>query len=476
MDLEWHSWCEPRALGIGERAYAFVCEHILFTGWEGLVRRRPTMAHLSYLRRSQWLSPATIEAIQRERLRRLLLHAQEHVPYYRELFAKIHFDPRGVTHRNDITVIPALTKEIVRERYADLLDPATRGKNLQKGTSGSTGDPFRFEYSHESDHWRLAMKLRGYEWAGDRIGLSTLHYWAQVYGRPRGFKRAKIDLDRFIKRDTFVDSMRQDEASMMNTVELIRRKRPHVIVCYTQSCAQLARFIVDRGLRDWPDIPVICGAEAVLSGDRAVLTQAFGPDIFETYGSRETMLMAAECGAHDGMHLSEETLVVEVTRDGALVEPGEPGDVLVTDLYNLSMPFIRYSNGDVARMAPDTPCTCGRGLRKLQSVDGRRADMLRDVTGHSVPGIVVHVIFSDARVEVVQQFQVVQEPNDEITFRVVRGRDFRDDLFSERMNRFQDYVKGVPIRVQFCDNIPPAGNGKRKTIVVHKSATNSHAP
>ena len=70
------------------------------------------------------------------------------------------------------------------------------------------------------------------------------------------------------------------------------------------------------GSEDWPDIPVIRGAEAVLPQDRAVLSRAFGHEIFETYGSREVMMMSAECGAHDGMHLSEENVLLEVVQDG----------------------------------------------------------------------------------------------------------------------------------------------------------------
>ena len=77
--------------------------------------------------------------------------------------------------------------------------------------------------------------------------------------------------------------------------------------------------------------------------------------MFETYGCREVMLIATECAAHAGLHLSMETLVVEVVvrerRNGrrARASPGELGEVVITDLTNLAMPFIRYANGDLGR-------------------------------------------------------------------------------------------------------------------------------
>jgi phenylacetate-CoA ligase len=451
----------------GDRAYTALFENVLWPAWDRAVRRRETRRHLIALERSQWLEP---EVRAREELRalvELLTYAGREVPYYRELFRTYRFDPRAVRSTADLAILPLLTRDIIRERYDDLVDPRHRGKNLKKGTSGSTGNPLKFEYSQESEAWRQAVKIRGYGWAGYRPGKKTFYYWAAVSSAP---PTLKIRLDRALRRETFVDSMRQDEYSRQHALEALRRTRPEVIVCYTQSCAQFARWIVDRGLRDWDDVPVICGAEAVLLGDRAVLERAFGPNIFETYGSRETMLIAAECEAHTGMHLSEENLCVEVVKDGRGAAPGEAGDVVVTDLHNYGMPMIRYLNGDVARRAGPARCPCGRSLARLEQVDGRRADTLTDREGNTVPGIVFHVLFSDARRELVRQFQAVQNVRGEVTLKVVRGRDFAQDDFDRVAGRFSYYLRGLPFRIEFHDSIEPHHrSGKLQTIIVERN-------
>ena len=440
---------------------------MLWPAWDVAVRRRETRQHLLALERSQWLDPAVREAEELRSLVELLTYAGREVPYYRELFHACRFDPRSVRSRADLHVLPLLTREIIRERYDDLVDPRHRGKNLKKGTSGSTGNPLKFEYSQESESWRQAVKIRGYGWAGYRPGKKTFYYWAAVSSAP---PTLKIRLDRALRRETFVDSMRQDEHSRRQALEALRRTRPEIIVCYTQSCAQFARWIVDRGLRDWDDIPVICGAEAVLLGDRAVLERAFGPSIFETYGSRETMLIAAECEAHAGMHLSEENLCVEIVRDGRDAAAGEAGDVVVTDLHNYGMPMIRYLNGDVARRAGPARCPCGRSLARLEQVDGRRADTLTDREGNTVPGIVFHVLFSDARRELVRQFQAVQNVRGEVTLKVVRGRDFAQDDFDRVAGRLSSSPRGPPFRIEFHDSIEPHHrSGKLQTIIVERN-------
>jgi phenylacetate-CoA ligase len=450
---------------LGNRAYEAAFQSVL-PFWERVVRRRATLEHLDYLEKSQWFSPAERERDIERALRRLVLHAATNVPYYRELFRDRGLDPRDVRTRADLAELPLLTRDIVRERYDDLVDPAHRGINLKKGTSGTTGKPLKFEYSRESECWRQATKLRGYGWAGYRPGRKTFYYWAAVSAAQ---PTLKIRLDRALRRETYFDSMRQDEVARFQALEILRRMRPDVIVCYTQSCAQFARFIVERGLRDWDDIPVICGAEAVLAADRAVLEKAFGRGVFETYGSRETMLMAAECETHDGMHLSEENLILELVQNGRTALPGDSGDVVVTDLHNYGMPMIRYVNGDVARFGRPGRCACGRSLSRLERVDGRRADMMIDRDGNVVPGIVFHVLFSDARTELVKQFQAVQNKNGAVVLKIVRGRDFAEEAFQAVKGRFSTYLRGLPFTVEFHDSIlPHTRSGKIQTVVVER--------
>jgi phenylacetate-CoA ligase len=456
----------PPPPSFGARSYARVYRRLLWPAWERFARGRTTAQHLGLLEKMQWRTPEAIERYQLDALRALLTHAGRNVPYWQETFRRLAFDARDVVRREDLAALPILTRDIVRERCRDLVDPRRACLNLKKGTSGSTGAPLKFEYCRESEAWRQAVRIRGYSWSGYRPGLRTFYYWAQVSEMPGGSCGLKIRLDRRLKREVFVDSMRQDEQARRWALDRLRRTRPAVVICYTQSCAQFARWILDNGLRDWDDIPVLCGAEAVLPADRAVLTRAFGPGVFETYGSRETMLLAAECEAHQGLHLSEENLLVEVTRGGKPTAPGETGDVLVTDLHNYGMPFIRYQNGDVARMAPAAVCACGRGLRRLARVEGRRADTLCDRDGNPIPGIVFHVLFSDARQEIVRQFQAVQRAGGDVVLRVVRGSDWSQERFDTVVRRLEQYLRGLPFQVEYCGAISPSSNGKMRTIVV----------
>jgi phenylacetate-CoA ligase len=433
--------------------------------WERGVRRRPTLEHLAFLRQTQWRTPEEIARLQLGELRALLAHCGRNVPYYRELFAKVGFDPRGITSARDLEALPLLTRETIRERYDDLVDPARRGRNLRKGTTGSTGTPLRFEYSRESEVWRQAVRIRAYGWSGYEPGAPTYYYWGRASDLPRGADGARIRLDRAMRRELFVDSMAQDEASCRSAIDLFRRQRPRTLVGYTQSTADLARYVLDRGLRDWDDVPVVCGAEAVFPADRAALERAFGP-VFETYGARETMLLAAECEAHDGMHLAEENLVVEIVQGGKVVPHGEVGDVVVTDLHNYGMPLVRYVNGDLAAMHVEGRCRCGRGLARLAHVDGRRVETLRARDGTPIPGIVFAVLFAGPREEIVRHFQATQRASGAVELRIIRGRHWSDAGFADLEQRVRGYLRGQPLTVEVCETIPLEASGKRRSVIV----------
>jgi hypothetical protein len=92
-----------------------------------------------------------------------------------------------------------------------------------------------------------------------------------------------------------------------------------------------------------------------------------------------------------------------------------------------------------------------------------------DREGNSVPGIVFHVLFSDARREIIRQFQAVQCESGAVVLKVVRGREFSEDAFQTVVRRFSEYLGGLPFSVEFHETIMPhVKSGKIRTIVVEK--------
>lgn len=444
----------------------------LFPAFEA-ARGRPTVPLMRYLEKTQYWPDEALVDLQVGLLRRLVRHAYLHTAHYRELFdeRELHFDDfQSVA---DLAKLPLLDRDTVRRTLDARTATAPPHPVITKSTSGTTGEPVVVRYNAESRHWRDATRWRGYGWAGYRIGMRALHYWGAGPKPESWIKRGKIALDHALKRDLYIDCTPRGEEALASAVAELRRFEPQVIVAYAAGVAALARYVNDQNLRTWGDIPVLTGAERLWPQDREQIERAFGT-AFETYGCRETMMIASECDAHDGMHVAMETMIVEIVvrePDGSIraARPGESGEIAVTDLHNLACPMIRYVNGDMAIARPDERCACGRGLVRIGPIEGRITETLYDGAGRPVGGLVFNILFA-AIGAVARSFQVHQRKDRSIVFKVVpyEGTQFPDREARMLREHAARYLPGVPFMIEVVHDIPLSPAGKRRVVVVDK--------
>jgi len=211
---------------------------------------------------------------------------------------------------------------------------------------------------------------------------------------------------------------------------------------------------------------VMSSAQTLPDQSRRIIEEAFGCRVFDKYGSREFSGIAYECEAHNGHHVVGEGLIVEVLRDGEPAAPGEVGEVIITDLNNYCMPFIRYRLGDLAVAVDDSaPCPCGRGLPRIGNVEGRVQSIIQGSDGRFLPG----TFFSHYLKEfsfAFRHYQVVQEERGAIVFKVVKGSRYSDDVLDEVLRTFRKYLgQDMRIDVQFEEQLEMVRTGKRLASV-----------
>jgi phenylacetate-CoA ligase len=251
---------------------------------------------------------------------------------------------------------------------------------------------------------------------------------------------------------------------MRQHFERMNKYQAEVIVAYTNPLYEFARFLKRESLTPAQPRSIIVGAEKLHDFQRKLIEEVFGAPIFETYGSREFMLIGAECDQHSGLHLSMENLLVEILNDDGSPTPvGQEGNVVVTDLFNYGMPFIRYVNGDRALAGFET-CSCGRGLPLLKKVVGRQLDTLETPDGRKIPGeFFPHLI---KEFPAVRRFQVVQEKLELITLKLVVDGGL---TLADREHLLSEVRKctgtEVDVQLQLVDDIPLTKAGKLKVVV-----------
>jgi phenylacetate-CoA ligase len=277
--------------------------------------------------------------------------------------------------------------------------------------------PLHFDLNADSNDRRTAAWHRGYTWAGATPGTKQLYLWGVALGNPPRWKRWKNALFNRLYRRLVLNSFELSEERVPDFLRRLNRYRPDVIVAYTNPLYVFARALAERSLTPFSPKALVGGAEKLDDFQRVLIEKVFRAPVFETYGSREFMLIGAECDRHEGLHLTMENLLVEVLDDGGRPTPaGEEGNIVITDLYNCGMPFVRYANGDRA-LAGWGSCSCGRGLPLLRQIVGRRLDVLQTPDGRQIPGEFFPHLMKDFGA--VARFQVVQETPDHLQLRVV---------------------------------------------------------
>src|SRR5574337_899366 len=379
------------------------------------LKRHDTVAVRRRLEDTQWWGRDRIAQLQVQHLRALLQHARTHVPYYRDLFARISFEP--------------LIFFIGNERV-----------------------------SHD-----VAAKWRATRWWGVDIGDPEIVVW----GSPielTAQDRIRAIRDKLLRTE-LLPAFEMSEAKLDDFVARIRARWPRMLFGYPSALSHIAQHAQKRGIRmDDLGIKVaFCTAERLYDHQRAMIERIFGCPVANGYGSRDAGFIAHQCPS-GSMHLTAEDIIVEIIDgEGRVLPPGQAGEIVVTHLATGDFPFIRYRTGDVAVM--DTcPCPCGRGLPVLKEIQGRATDFVVARDGTVMHSLALIYILRD--LPEVAAFKIVQESLDLTRVQVVPGPAFAADTTARIQHGLAARLgAGVDVEVETVAEIPSEKSGKYRYVV-----------
>jgi len=416
------------------------------------------------LKQSQWLTLDQIKELQEQKLRKLVRHAYQHVPFYRQRFDEAGIKPTDIRTLEDLSKIPLLSKQDVRDNlYFDLMsDNHEKSEVLRIQTSGSTGEPFVCFADRHQLEIRWAATQRSLEWTGYRFGDKQARLWHQTIGMSF-LQVVREKLDALMNRRMFVPAYELSDSNLRQFIDKISKHQPVLIDGYAESLNFLAHYVKEHGIPGFRPKALVSSAQALPDQSRDIIEKAFGCKVFDKYGSREFSGIAYECEQHDGHHVVAESYIVEILKDGRPAKPGEVGEIVITDLSNHCLPFLRYRIGDLAVAVDNSEtCGCGRGLPRIGKIEGRVQAIIVGTNGNYVPGTFFAHLFKDYDY-VVRQYQVVQESLGSIKLKVIKASAFNDEAFEEVLSELRKFLGAdMRIDVEFVDNIPMVRTGKRQ--------------
>lgn len=444
--------------------YSTFARYIMYPVLE-IYRRRDTLKHLKELEKTQWLSADEIKKIQWKKLKSLLAHAYTNVPFYHHVFKALNMTPKDISTPEDFRKLPLLSKEDIRTNLNDMLSLNYKKNDLiPNSTGGSTGVNLNFFNDRKNAGSVSAIDLRNRRWAGLEIGDKGAWLWGSPFDISLHDSLKNRVYDKLF-RNLLLSSYNLSEETMFVYARKLLQYKPKVIVGYPSSLYHFAKFLEANGIRDINPKSIISEAEVLYDYQKELIESVFQCKVFNYYGCREFSTIAQECSEHSGMHISSEHVYVECLRGNE--EPaalGEGGELVITDLDNFGMPFIRYRIGDIGVLS-DRKCKCNRGLSIIEKVEGRTFDIIVGINGRAVGGTFWTLLLRTA-IRGIRQFQVVQESIREVNIKVIPDETFEEGQVNLLTKKIREYLgEDMDIVFKIVDKIPLTKSGKFRFVI-----------
>jgi phenylacetate-CoA ligase len=417
---------------------------------------------LASLLESERLSAVEIASLQDERLRSLIAHVYETVPYYRTLMRGLRITPADIQGAGDLPKLPILTKEQVRANFDQLQSAAVpSSRRILRHTSGTTGKSLAFYSSAESIAFQWAIWWRH----RSRFGLYPGDLHANFTGKlvvPAAQQRPPFWRWNWPARQALINMQHVTPGYAPAIVSFLSR-RPFVF--YSGYPSIIHALAVTAGalglsLASKPRV-IATGAEPMHEFQRRDIAAFTGAILTDQWGFSEGAGNASQC-EHFRYHEDSEFGIIECVDPEPLPDGRVGGRLVCTGFADHAFPFLRYEVGDSAVWEPPTfRCPCGRQSRVLASIDGRNEDYVLTTEGHRIARF--DYIFKET--EHVKECQVVQAAPGEVTLRIVRRPEY--DKADERLllSEMARWISpSLIVHFEYVSEIERGPNGKFRAV------------
>lgn len=407
----------------------------------------------NFLLESENWSEEKLREYQLEQFKKLIVHCYENVPYYTKIFADRGLTPKDFQQLSDITKLPFLTKDIIRENLNDLIAVNMKDqKSYEFKTSGSTGKKLIFYGTDDVYKKEAAFVLRSYE-----------KHNANLYDEPSVWLRRYVPVDRnsdlwyydFELKRLYMSAYHLNDETIHNYVNQINSKKYHTLVAYPSSIYVLACLCEQHNLKLNHIQKIHVSSEMMLSEWRKKIIDVFGIVPVSHYGAIEKV-----CFMHQ---LEDSEKYYEVPQYGITeyIEEGEGTHTIVgTGFLNYYMPFLRYKTEDSVVLNSDA-----KGFDKVSSINGRTSDILIAEDGSQLPGVNFYS-WIDKKVPGVSMFQIIQKNRKEVVFIFVGSSSYNEDTISQIQEGLQSRLGNLNFKINKVREIKRNENtGKIKCII-----------
>lgn len=419
-----------------------------------------------FLAESERMTEEALRDYQDMKLRELIVHAYETVPYYKEIMKKRGLRSSDINGQDDLCKLPLLTRKDIHENFDNLQSRAYKRSDLKLGhTSGTTGSPLEILYDRNVVYMTYAVLDRQYNWAnvqlkrfGDRIAILRGNVIVPIQQQKPPFWRFN-----YFHNHMLLSSFHLSEENIPSYINGIKKFRPAVIDGYPSTVYVLARYLIEHN-ESLPLKAVLTSSETLYDFQREAIEKAFKCKIYDYFGAAERVIFATECSEHQGHHLCSEYGITEILNQHKKpVSIGEVGYMVGTSLHNKGMPMIRYLTSDMTALK-ENKCSCGRNLPLMEDVSTKAEDIIALKDGRYIsPSVLTHPF---KPMHSVKASQIIQEDYEHIVIKIVASENYSDADTRHLKNEFMSRMgNGMRIDVELVDELSRTKAGKFKWVI-----------
>ena len=339
----------------------------------------------------------------------------------------------------------------------------TKKNTYIANTSGSSGNPFFYAKNKKAHAMTWALTENRYKW----YGLDLESKQARYFGSPleNTGKYYELLKDFITNRKKMLIFDLSDD-NLNEHIKIFSKIKFNFIYGYTNALVLFARYLLKNDLKlncICPTLKLcITTSEVLTFEDRKILNSAFGVVVVNEYGISEAGGITAFEDGDSNWILSHETQFIEIVDDeGFLVDIGKEGKILITDLHNKAMPFIRYEVGDTGILKFQE----NNNELSLSTLTGRTNDTIMLPSGKRSPGLTFYYI-SRSILEssgVLKEFIIRQVTLDTFIFDIISNRNLTDNEINQIQRKMDIYLEpGLTLKINRLNTIKRPKSGKLK--------------
>lgn len=429
-----------------------------------IVKNRNTVYYLKEFEKFKSQGQDQIQAYQFEKLKKILIHAEENSPFYRKRFKECNFSAKEFKRIDQILLIPPLTRDDLQNHCQEILTISTKSKLYKGSSSGSTGLPVFYFKDNAAISAGQAAHFLGWSFSGWKMNMKGLHIWGNPSTVNNEWSKLSSKLKARVFRHHKFPAYKLTEGSLFNELfATINKNKYDFIDGYTNSIYLLADYIEQNQLHFIHNPKfVLTTAENLQDYQRAAIEKNIA-SVYDTYGCSEINGIAYECSQCKAYHIIDPHVYLEY---GQVVDDIGSRELIITDLDNYAFPLLRYKNDDLGIPAPADSVKCGIGFSRMKSVNGRQSDIIRFKGGGalSVPSFFGSMLLK--QVKGIKQYQIEKLSDELLVINLVKSMDFSEIDLEIVRNSLDDYFNDrIKYEIRFCDRIEHSKTGKFKILV-----------